>query len=340
MVYGSALVNKLIEIERLSTLFKYVSDAPKVVDSIFQDHKIRFTQPAALNDPLEFNPAIRFNLEGDNFKHYQYNGVSFPSRHFWEHINLIEPRINMFGILSLTDNPFSFEMWCRYANGHRGFLVEFNIPDKTKPTLQLTERVNLKVHKVRYVKDYVINLDRLYDADGVIPFYKIRDAIFLRKTKHWKYEREYRIIRQLIECDTYKPPVQRTSYRDNESLYLFPLSLSCIRNIIFGVNTSEQVKRNIIEYCKGTNINFLQTVVYKDLQNKIVFLPIDCFGAIDRYVKMLPQTFLQDSIMEKYNGKYIDINSLSELPYYHLQPNDMEEYYKKQLNKRSTTNTE
>jgi hypothetical protein len=171
----------------------------------------------------------------------------------------------------------------------------------------------------------------------VIPFYKIRDTIFLRKTKHWKYEKEYRIIRQLIECDTYKPPVQRTSYRDNKSLYLFPLSLSCICNVIFGVNTSEQVKRNIIEYCKGTNINFLQTIVYKDLQNKIDFVPIDRFETIEKYVKMLPQTFLQDSIMEKYNGKYIDINSPSELPYYHLQPNDMEEYYKKKLNKRNTT---
>jgi len=173
----------------------------------------------------------------------------------------------------------------------------------------------------------------------LIPFHIIRDAIFLRKTKLWKYEREYRIVRQLADCDTYQPPATRTSYRDKE-VYLFPLSLSCISNVVFGVNTSQEVKRKIIEYCRNTNINFLQTVVYKDLQNKIDFLPIDQFGSIDKYLERLPQVFTSDSIMNKYNGDYITVNSLRELPYYSLQPNDWEEYYKKQLSKRGTTTTE
>ena len=327
-------MNRLIELGQLSTLFKYVSDEPRVVDGIFRDHKIRFTQPAALNDPLEFNPAIRFDSEGNNFKKYKYQGIPMPSIHNWEHLNLIESRINKFGILSLTDNPFSFEMWCHYANGHKGFLIEFDILDKKKPTLQLSKGVNLKVHKVRYIKDYIINLDRLYRGGNTIPFHRIRDAIFLRKTKHWKYEREYRIVRQLSECETYQPPAKRTSYRD-EKVYRFPLSLSCICNIVFGVNTSQEIKRKIIEYCKNTKINFLQTIVYKDIQNKIDFLPIDSFGSIDEYLKKLPQIFTFDSIEKKYYGDYITINSLDELPYYHLQPNDLEEYYKKQLNKRN-----
>jgi len=321
-----------IELQQLSTLFKYVSDSSGVVNGIFRDHKIRFTQPAALNDPLEFNPAIRFNSEDDNFRRYKYRGITMPSIHDWEYYNLIDSRINKFGILSLTDNPYSFEMWCHYANGHKGFLIEFNIPDKTKPTLQLLEGTNLRVHKVRYVKDYMINLDRLYRGGNRIPFHRIRDAIFLRKTTHWKYEREYRIVRQLAGCDTYRPPAKRTSYRDKR-IYLFPLSLNCISNVIFGVNTSQRVKRKIIEFCRNTKINFGQTVVYKDLQNKIYFRPIDQFGSIDKYLEMLPQTFTSDSIMNKYDGDYITANSLHELPYYHLQPSDIEQYYKKRLRK-------
>lgn len=322
------------QIKQLSTLFKYISDSPEVVDGIFRDHEIRFTQPAALNDPLEFNPAIRFDSEGNNFKRYKYRGITMQSIHDWEYINLIAPRMNQFGILSLTDNPSSFEMWCHYANGHNGFLIEFNIPDKAKPTLQLTEEVNLKLHKVIYVKDYVINLDRLYRGGNSIPFHRIRDAIFLRKTKHWKYEREYRIVRQLSECETYQSPATRTSYRDKE-VYLFPLSLSCICNVVFGINTSQEVKRKVIEYCGNTNINFLQTVVYKDLQNKIDFIPIDQWGSIDKYLETLPQVFLFDSIMNKYHRDCITVNSLHKLPYYHLQPDDCEEYYKKQLIKRN-----
>ena len=323
-----------IELQQLATLFKYVSDSPKVVDSVFRDHKIRFTQPAALNDPLEFNPAIRFDSEDDNYKRYKCGSVTMPSRQDWEYFNLIEPKINKFGILSLTDNPYSFEMWCHYANGHKGFLIEFKIPDKTKPTLQLLEGTNLRVHKVKYVKDYMINLDRLCRGGNRIPFHRIRDAIYLRKSKHWKYEREYRIVRQLADCDTYRHTAKRTSYRDKR-IYLFPLSLNCISNVIFGINTSQRVKRKIIESCRDTKINFIQTIVYKDLQNKIDFCPIDQFGSIDKYLGMVPQVFTTDSIMSKYNGDYITVNSLHELPYYHLQPNDIDKCYKKWLRKSS-----
>ncbi|HBG77785.1 MAG TPA: hypothetical protein DDW84_02895 [Phycisphaerales bacterium] len=323
------------KIEQLRTLFKYVSDSPKIIDDIFLNHKIRFTQPAALNDPLEFNPAIRFDPEGDNFKRFKYNEITFPSIHDWERLNLIEQRINNFGMLSLTDNPYSFEMWCHYANGHNGILIEFNIPDKSKPTLQLIEGVNLRAHKVKYVRDYMINMDRLYQGGNSIPFHKIRDAIFLRKTLHWRYEREYRIIRQLTECDTYKPPAQRTSYRDRDGLYLFPLSLNCISSIIFGINTSQELKRKIIKSCNGTHINFLQAIVFKDLQNKIDFIPIDQFGTIDKYLEQLPQIFTFDSIERKYKDLYITVNSLNEIPYYPRQPNDYDEFYKKQLKKRN-----
>jgi hypothetical protein len=323
------------QIKQLRTLFKYVSDSPKVVHGIFQDHKIRFTQPAALNDPLEFNPAIRFDSEDDNFKLFQCDGIKMPSVHEWHYTNLIERRINQFGMLSLTDNPYSFQMWCHYANGHRGFLIEFNIPDKTKPTLQLLAGVNLRAHKVKYVKDYVINIDQLAQGRDSIPFHRIRDAIFLKKTKHWNYEREYRIVRPLAECDTYRAPVKRTSYRDKK-VYLFPFSLSCIATVVFGVNTSQKVKRKVIESCRNTKIGFLQTVIYKDLHNKMEFLPIDEWQSIDKYLSMNPQVFTADSIREKYYGDRITVNSLHELPYYHLQQEDYDKYYKKQLRKRNT----
>jgi hypothetical protein len=328
--------NELREIRRLSTLVKYVSDNPKVIDSIFLDHKIRFTQPAALNDPVEFNPAIRFNEEGNNFKRYKYQGEIKPSIHDWYHRNLIESRINQYGVLSLTDNPSSFEMWCNYANGHRGILIEFNIPDKTRPTLQLTEELNLKVYKVRYVKDYIVNIDKLDPTGTFIPFYKIRNSIFLRKTKHWKYEREYRIVRPLSECEDYQSPITRNPYRDNQGIYRCSLSLSCIANIVFGVNTTPEIKRKIIDSCRNTKINFLQTIIYKDLQNKIDFRPIDEFGSVDEYLKKEPRIFTFDSIMAKYYGDYITVNSLAELPYQHPQPEDIEKYHRKQLKKKGS----
>ena len=327
-----------IDIKQLRTLFKYVSDSPSVIDGIFLHHKIRFTQPAALNDPLEFNPAIRFDTDGNNFKMYNYRGIDMPSIHDWYRINLIESRINNYGILSLTDNPFSFEMWCQYANGHRGFLIEFNVADKSKPELEISEGTRLRAYKVRYVRNYQINIDQLRRGKKSIPFHRIRDAIFLRKTSYWKYEREYRVMRPLSDCGDFRPPKQKTSYRDN-NIYLFPMSMNCISSIVFGVNTPRDVKHKVINSCKGTKISFLQTIIQKDQQNKIDFVPIDNFGSLDNFLTMLPQLFTTDTIMGKYRER-IPVNSLDEIPYYHIQPKEYEEYYEKQLARKKAANKE
>lgn len=197
------------ELKLLGTLFKYVSDSPEVINGIFKKHKIRFTQPAALNDPLEFNPSIEFNSDDNSYRPFRYQGVYFPSQNDWSRFNLIEPRINRYGILSLTDNPYSYDMWSHYANGHKGLLLELKVTNKMKPRIQLDEGLSLRAHKVKYVSDYTVNIDRLSQERKTIPFYKIRDALFLRKIKSWKYEREYRIIRQLDECETFTPPPKK-----------------------------------------------------------------------------------------------------------------------------------
>lgn len=43
---------------KLDSYFKYLSDDSRVIKGIFEDQKIRFTQPRALNDPLEFSPTF------------------------------------------------------------------------------------------------------------------------------------------------------------------------------------------------------------------------------------------------------------------------------------------
>jgi len=329
-------MNSRMDINQLRTLFKYVSDSQAVIEGLFVKKRIRFTQPAALNDPLEFNPAIRFDSDDSNFRKYEYREITMPSIHDWYRLNLVESRINNYGILSLTDNPFSFEMWCHYANGHKGILLEFNIPNKSKPELELTEGEIHRVHRVRYVKNYTINIDVLERNNKNIPFHRIRGAIFLRKTNHWKYEREYRIVRPLSDCEEFKPPKRRTSYRD-DNFYLFPFSLACISSVIFGVDTPRDVKQKIIELCQGSEISFLQTIIMKDQQNRIDFVPIDSFGSTAKFLGMLPQLFTADAHEAKYKEK-ITVSDLNQIPYYHIQPNDYDEYYQKQVSKRDKSN--
>ena len=198
--------------------------------------------------------------------------------------------------------------------------------------LEILEGAYLRAHKVRYVKDYHINIDKLERGKKSVPFYLIRDAIFLRKTHHWKHEREYRIVRPLSDCDDFRPPKQRTPYRDIK-IYLFPITPKCISSVIFGVNTSRDIKHKIISSSKDSNISFLQTIILKDHQNEIKFLPIDSFGSVEQFLSMLPQLFTADSIEAKYKEN-IPVKTLSEIPYYHLQQEDYDTYYRKQKEKR------
>jgi hypothetical protein len=102
-------------------LCKYFSDDENGIRGIFLDERIRFTQPAALNDPLEFNPVIRFRNRTGRYASYVFEGIQFPSYHQWiHHHHLILVQVDNFGILSLTEDPDNFDVWSRYANGHQG----------------------------------------------------------------------------------------------------------------------------------------------------------------------------------------------------------------------------
>ena len=118
---------KPLDHSRLKNFFKYCGDDEKVINGIFKEHQIRFTQPAALNDPLEFNPIIRFKQSEGKYTNYIFDGIVFPSEEIRIRHQLIERQLNDFGILSLTNIPECFDMWSRYANGHRGFLIELKI---------------------------------------------------------------------------------------------------------------------------------------------------------------------------------------------------------------------
>jgi len=109
---------------RIESYFKYMSSDQRVINGIFNDQKIRFTQPRALNDPLEFNPIMKFHDPQPHYTLYTFNGITLPSTELFYRIQIIEAQVNAYGILSLTKIPNSFDMWSQYADGHRGFVLE------------------------------------------------------------------------------------------------------------------------------------------------------------------------------------------------------------------------
>jgi len=291
---------------------KYVSDDDAVVDGLFRDHLIRFSQPSVLNDPVEVNPGIRlsFGSEPENYAHYTYQGIRLPSYREQIYLNLIEARYNRYGILSLSKNVLSYDMWNRYANEHRGFIIDFkqNIDEKAS-----FKSEGLFSGMVRYLQEYEIVVDRPVGPNGYATYDYLNQELFLSKTYHWRDEQEYRIVRPLAEHPEYKQPIEHKLYRDRR-MYLFEYDPSAIAMIVFGAAMEPVKKSKIMDLTAGLNIVYLQALLDKD-HFEMYYLPITLWKSADQFLSQLPQVFVTDDWEFKYKDLEKTIRNLEELPY-------------------------
>lgn len=217
---------------QVTTYLKYCSDDERVIKGIFEDRTIRFTQPAALNDPLEFNPILRFHHDGRNYRRFIFDGVVFPSEEERLRHRTIESQVNRFGVLSLTKVGDSFDMWSRYANGHRGFLIEFKDHFNRHPSMRSKDGEEYEVREVTYVDEYAINVDALVDEHGHFLHRSFNEQMFFTKTSRWVDEKEWRLVRPLADCPTWEPLTDKM-HRDRR-IHLFEFSLDCVLSVTFG----------------------------------------------------------------------------------------------------------
>jgi hypothetical protein len=300
-----------------TSFFKYCSDYDNVIEGIFEKHKIRFTQPWALNDPLEFNPVIKFKHNGSNYRCFSLNGVTLPSEEFRLRQNLIEPQINAFGILSLTKIPDSFDMWSRYANGHKGFMIEFDSDFNEHSCMKSRTDETYPIREVQYVDEYTINIDELTDENGWIQQESFNEQMFYRKVSRWQDEREYRVVRPFSDLKDYIPRANKP-HRDTR-LHLFDFSLDCVTSVTFGASMSNENKERIMKACENTKVKFLQAIIFRDEKDafgkmgRIELVPVSYFPQFD---SMLPFSFVGDMNHIEDQKEKLKINSLSELPYW------------------------
>ncbi len=259
--------HELIASREFDSYFKYFSDKDEVMEGIFKEQKIRFTQPRVLNDPLEFSPTMRFLDNRSNYQFYDLDGNIFPSVEFFFRVQIIESQINSYGILSLTKIPDSFDMWSQYANGHRGFVIKFKDDFYRHPLMKSKAGDEYPVRKVEYVDDYSICLDDLVDKNHEIPIEVIHNELFFKKTSRWKHECEYRMVRSLEGHPDYQPPKTNYIYTDTKK-YLFPFDWSIVSSIILGANMSTENKRQIVQYCKEHKIHCSQAYIIRDHEDR------------------------------------------------------------------------
>jgi len=126
-------------------------------------------------------------------------------------------------------------MWYHYADGHRGFVIEFD-------SEQQEFRKIGKPWKVEYV-----NSQPVYDHRvGNIDFFRF-------KPKYLEFEKEFRIIRPLKECVAMKVEGQVT-------LYSWPLPLTCIKAVYLGHRLGAEFRNRLMKALLGTDVRKYETV--------------------------------------------------------------------------------
>ena len=333
---------KQIASREYSTYFKYFSDKDDVFKSIFINQEIRFTQPRAFNDPLEFSPTMRFHDDKSNYQFYDFNGTRFPSVELFYRVQIIESQINSYGILSLTKVPDSFDMWSQYANGHRGFVIEFKADFYRHKLMKSKSGEEYPVKEVNYVDDYTVNLENLVDKNREIPIKVLHNELFFKKTARWKHEHEYRMVRPLSDLPAYQSPKTNYPYTDVNP-YLFPFDWDCISSIILGASMSQEKKSQIAHCCEKNNIPLSQAYILRDFKDgfgkpSIVFTLLIDDSNKDILLKVKPQLFCTDTVSLSYQYGLVKITKISDLPYYRDYEEIVKELYRNLQNPKDTTN--
>jgi hypothetical protein len=130
----------------------------------------------------------------------------------------------MLGIFSLSANRLHETMWGHYAENQQGAVIGFR-----------TRHSHFKKyppHKVVYSKN-TPTVD--FCLEGNWETFRNFVAAFTAKRPEWRYEREWRQVIPLEDCER------------QGSLYLLPIAADLVDHVIFGLRATQQFRADVIE---------------------------------------------------------------------------------------------
>lgn len=231
------------------------------LEGVLGHNRIRFSDPAAFNDPWDCSPNfdpgviddeerresyIQFLMESDR-KHFRNSAERRRRMEEWLRsdpsiVRKLVEKISRgskgaisgrFRVYCLSTDPASHPMWAHYADRHRGVCLEFGTDND----------VFCAALQVQYQSDY-------RDLDLADETTEGNLLAFLRKPSTYDYENEYRLVAQ--ERNLADPP--DTLLTDDGFLTIPPRAL---KTIILGCEVDEDQCRKILEMVEhiGTGVD-------------------------------------------------------------------------------------
>ena len=139
------------------------------------------------------------------------------------------------GILSLTSDPKNVVMWAHYAENSAGVCIGIEIDHSFFKNYEPL-RWGQGAHTL-FQPQIVIYQQQRPTYSGATPV-RYAEKAFFTKYEPWSYEKEYRILRPISECDA----------TGTVPLYSIPNIL--IKEIIIGMNASKELRKIVLELSK------------------------------------------------------------------------------------------
>jgi len=209
------------------------------------ERAIWLAKPATFNDPFDCALTLDRSLYRSSIIHaitagLQQGKIDGKSREklykewpgdgdaFETMRNGIPKILGEMGVCCFSESSTEILLWSHYADNHKGFCIEFDFQDGT------LFRKNAK--KVRYSD----TIPKLSAVDFSVPKREETfDILWLTKSSHWAYEKEWRVMMS-----------------EGDKNYAMP---SKITSIIFGAKMPESDRRKITEVLRED-----QEIIFKE----------------------------------------------------------------------------
>lgn len=236
-------------------VYKYLH--PDRID-VLQNTLIRFTQPAALNDPFEgmsnlseirrfFEQLTKGLGQGTDLIETDDDYVSTEQAITdtfgrWNLDNASE-----LAFLSLSKKRNNLLMWSYYCDSHRGFTLGFDAFHRFFST-PIPGRKSV-LREVSYSDRPVMPA-----PDGDLEAFFRANINILTKSHHWAYEEELRM------CASPAAAAETKLVPNGEPIYLFRFPPDAVREVIFGHRMSKENRTAILDIIGQT---YHQAKVYE-----------------------------------------------------------------------------
>ena len=135
-----------------------------------------------------------------------------------------------FGILSMSEISSDQQMWSHYADGGRGFLIEFDAQNSWFHAMRNPDDGFNDLTKVEYVS--VRSAKNLLD---------IKDEVLYAKSDSWSHQQEWRIVRSFNDA---KVKLKESDTYGNE-ISLFEIPPDAIKSAIIGFGAGPKLETEI-----------------------------------------------------------------------------------------------